>query len=107
MRMCTAGIPTSPAPTAPAPLTDAPVHPSHWSNTKSAWDKVGYCWMHGYKVKVGYTSTTCSLRRTGHQPSATWANIMGGSTHNVGYLPPRYTLHLTGCTRGFSFHHHY
>ncbi len=84
-QMCTAGIPTSPAPTAPAPLTDARVHPSHWNNTKPAWDKVGYCRMHGYKVKVGHTSATCTLRKTSHQPGATRANIMGGSTHNVGY----------------------
>ncbi len=84
-RMCMAGIPTSPTPTAPAPLTEARVCLSHWSNTKPSWDKVGYCWMHGYKVKVGHTSNTCSLCRTGHQPSTTRANIMGGSTHNVGY----------------------
>jgi hypothetical protein len=45
-RMITTGIPTSPAPTAPAPLTEACVHPSHWNNTKPAWDKVSYCWMH-------------------------------------------------------------
>jgi hypothetical protein len=87
-KMCTAGISTFPALTAPAPLTEACVRPSHWSNTKPAWDKVGYCWMHGYKVKVGHTSNTCSLRRTGHQPGTTRANIMGGSTHNVGYPIP-------------------
>ncbi len=86
--MCTAGIPTSPAPTAPIPLTDARVRPSHWNNTKPAWDKVGYCWTHGYKVKVGHTSNTSSSRRTGHQPSTTQANIMGGSTHNMEYPIP-------------------
>ncbi len=87
-QMCAASIPTSPAPTAPAPLTDAHVRPSHWSNTKPAWDKVGYCWMHGYKVKISHTSTICSLRRTGHQPGATRLNMMGGSTHNVRYPTP-------------------
>jgi hypothetical protein len=40
-QLCPAGFPTSPAPTAPAPLIEAHVHPSHWSNTKPAWDKVG------------------------------------------------------------------
>jgi hypothetical protein len=84
-QMCTASVPTSPAPIALAPLIEARVRPSHWSNTKPTWDKVGYCWTHGYKVKVGHTSNTCSLRRTGHQPGATRVNIMGGSTHNVGY----------------------
>jgi hypothetical protein len=87
-QMCAAGIPTSPAPTAPILLMKAHVCPSHWSNTKPAWDKVGYCWMHGYKVKVGHSSTTCSSCRTGHQPGATRANIMGGSTHNIGYPTP-------------------
>jgi hypothetical protein len=87
-QMCTAGIPTSPAPTAPTPLTEACVCPSHYSNIKPAWDKVGYCWTYGYKVKVGHTSNTCSLHRTGHQPSTTRANIMGGSIHNVGYPAP-------------------
>jgi hypothetical protein len=58
-RMCAAGIPTSPAPMAPTPMTEACVCPSYWSNTKLAWDKVGYCWMHGYKVKVSHTSATC------------------------------------------------
>jgi hypothetical protein len=42
-RMCVASVPASPALTAPAPLTDTHVRPSHWSNTKSAWDKVRYC----------------------------------------------------------------
>ncbi len=79
-RMCAAGVPTSPALTAPAPLTEAHVCPSHWSNTKPAWDKVGYCWTHEYKVKVGRTSATCTLRRTGHQPSTTRANIIGYPT---------------------------
>ncbi len=87
-QMCAAGVPTSSALTAPAPLTDAPVHPSHWSNTKTAWDKVRYCWMHDYKVKVGDISTTCTLHRTSHQPGATRANIMGCSTHNVRYPTP-------------------
>ncbi len=83
--MCTAGVPTSPAPMAPTPMTEARVRPSHWSNTKPAWDKLGYCWTQGYKVKVGHTSATCTLRKTGHQPGATRAYIMGGNTNNAGY----------------------
>jgi hypothetical protein len=84
-QMCTPNVPTSPAPMAPAPLTETCVRPSHWSNTKTAWDKVGYCWMHGYKVKVSHTSTTCLPRKTGHQLGATRANIMGGNINNTGY----------------------
>ena len=87
-QMCASGIPTSPTPMAPAPMMKACVCPSHWSNTKPAWDKVGYCWMHGYKVKVGHISTTYTSHRTSHQPGATQANIMGGSTHNVVYPTP-------------------
>jgi hypothetical protein len=48
----------------------------------------GYCWSHGYNVKVGHNSSTCSSHRTGHQPSATQANIMGGSTYHAGYPTP-------------------
>jgi hypothetical protein len=87
-RMCTTCGPTSPAPTAPALSTEARVRPSHWSNTKPAWDKVGYCWTHGYKVKVDHSSTTCSTCRTGHQPVTTRANIMDGSMHNIGFPTP-------------------
>jgi hypothetical protein len=38
-QMCVARVPTYPAPIAPAPLAEASVRPSHWSNTKPAWDK--------------------------------------------------------------------
>jgi hypothetical protein len=65
-RMCATGVPTSPAVMAPAPLMEARVCPSHWSNTKPEWDKVRYCCMHRYKVKVGHTSATCTLRKTSH-----------------------------------------
>jgi hypothetical protein len=84
-QMCATGIPISPALTAPVPLTNARFRLSYWSNTKPAWNKFGYCWMCGYKVNIGHTSATCTLRKTSHQPGATRANMMGGSTHNVGY----------------------
>jgi hypothetical protein len=84
-QMCTAGIPTSPASTAPALMTEARVRPSHWSNTKPAWDKVGYCWTHRYKVKVGHNSFICLSHKASHQPSATRMNIMAGNTNNAGY----------------------
>jgi hypothetical protein len=67
-------------------------HPSHWGIVKLNWDKVGYCWMHGFRVKVRHNNTTCLSRCTGHQPGATWANIMGGSWYNEGYLGPQCTL---------------
>jgi hypothetical protein len=78
-QICAALVLTSPAPTAPAPLAEARVCPYHWSNTKPAWDKVGYCWTHGYKVKIGQNSSTCLSCKAGHQP------IMEGNTYNAGY----------------------
>ena len=45
-------------------------------------DPNGYCWTHGYRVKVGHNSTTCSNKAEGHQNVATRANTMGGSTNN-------------------------
>jgi hypothetical protein len=84
-RMCTPGVPTSLPPAAPAPMMEAHVCPSHWSDKKPAWDKVGYCWTYRYKVKVGHNSSTCSSHKAGHQPGVTRANIMGGNTQNAGY----------------------
>ena len=79
--------PTS-APPAPTPTGTSVPRPTHWGPTKPDWDKVGYCWTHGYKVKVGHTSATCQSRRHGHQPGATRAYCMGGSRINEGYPGP-------------------
>jgi len=46
-------------------------------------DPNGYCWTHGYRVKMGHTSATCTGKRAGHQDAATRANPMGGSTYNM------------------------
>jgi hypothetical protein len=61
-------------PKAAVPPAASPAHhrqsgprSSHWGSVKSTWDKQGYCWSHGHKVKVGHTSTTCSSRHAGHQ----------------------------------------
>jgi hypothetical protein len=62
--------------------------PSHWNNIKLTWDKVDYCWSCSHKVKVGHNSSTCTLRRAGHQAGATDNNTMGGSTFNAGYPKP-------------------
>jgi hypothetical protein len=83
---------TSP-PTAgtPAPTTTPEskcTRPAHWSPIKPAWDKEGYCWSHGFKVKVGHNSLTCTSRKAGHQAGATRTNTLGGSTFNTGYLHP-------------------
>jgi hypothetical protein len=49
----------TPVPPAPAPVGTPVPRPAHWGPTKLDWDKCGYCWTHGYKVKVGHTSATC------------------------------------------------
>ncbi len=84
-------LPTMAPPAAPGPhqanaLTQRPFH---WGAIKPNWDKVGYCWTHGFRVKVGHNSTTCLSCRTGHQPGVTRANIMGGSWYNEGYPGPQ------------------
>jgi hypothetical protein len=53
--------------------------PLHWRSTKPAWDPTWYCWMHGFWVKVGHSSTTCSFPREGHCKDAIHANMKGGS----------------------------
>ena len=51
-------------------------------------DPVGYCWSHGYKVKLGHSSATCTRKKPGHQDTATRADIMGGSTTNKNWVHP-------------------
>jgi hypothetical protein len=87
-----AAAPPAASPALP-PGTMGP-RPTHWGSVKPAWDKQGYCWSHGRKVKVRHTSATCSFRHMGHQTEATQANRMGGGIYNAGYpfcylaLPP-------------------
>jgi hypothetical protein len=54
------------------------VNPPHWRSTKPVWDPTGYCWMLGFWVKVGHSSTICSFPREGHCRDATCANTKGG-----------------------------
>ena len=30
------------------------------------WDPVGYCWSHGFKIKMGHSSATCENKREGY-----------------------------------------
>jgi hypothetical protein len=39
-----------------------------------------YCWTHGLGRNRAHTSPTCKNKATGHQDTATAANLMGGST---------------------------
>jgi len=85
--MMTTRPPATPA-LAPSgqPTGDTPPgRPSHWAAEKPAWDRTGYCWSHGFKVKIGHNSCTCTSRKAGHQPGATRANTMGGRKLNEGW----------------------
>jgi hypothetical protein len=85
--MMTTRPPATPA-LAPSgqPTGDTPPgRPSHWAAEKPAWDRTGYCWSHGFKVKIGHNSCTCTSRKAGHQPGATRANTMGGRKINEGW----------------------
>jgi hypothetical protein len=62
-----------------------PARPPHWAPVKPAWDRTGYCWSHGFKVKMGHNSCTCTSCKTGHQAGATRTNTMGGSTFNASW----------------------
>ncbi len=44
--------------------------PSHWSAVKPDWDPTGYCSTHGFKVKRGHTSTTCTHQQDRHNIAA-------------------------------------
>lgn len=51
------------------------------------WDPLGYCWTHGYKVRLGHNSYGCKTKALGHKDEATRGNTMGGSDHNKGWHP--------------------
>jgi hypothetical protein len=88
--MMTNQTPTPGMPTLPGQPTRERARPTHWTTVKPPWDRTGYCWSHGFKVKAGHTSSTCTSRKSGHQPGATQTNKMGGSILNAGWpaTPP-------------------
>ena len=86
--MMTNQTPTPGAPAPPSQPTGDHTRPPHWATIKPPWDRTGYCWSHGFKVKVGHTSCTCTSRKTGHQPGATRTNTMVGLPRAFLPLPP-------------------
>lgn len=56
-------------------------------NTQVALDPVGYCWSHGYKVKLGHNSQTCTTKKNGHKEGATRADTMGGREWHKDWTP--------------------
>jgi hypothetical protein len=56
--------------------------PSHWSAVKPDWDPTGYCLTHGFKVKCGHTSATCTHQQDKHNTASTQSDPKGGSKAN-------------------------
>ena len=88
--MMTNQTPTPGTPAPPGQPTGERTRPPDWATVKPPWDKTGYCWCHGFKVKLGHTSSTCTSCKASHQPGATRTNTMGGSIINAGWpaAPP-------------------
>ncbi len=63
-------------------------NPSHWRSTKPKWDPTRYCWTHGFWVKVGHSSATCSFPREEQCKDATHPNMKGGSNLRQGGPKP-------------------
>jgi hypothetical protein len=88
IRVCFLTAPAAPAtPAAPAGTNNRP-RPAHWKRIKPKWDCTGYFWTHGYKVKVGRSSTSCTHQRHGHNTTTTCTDTKGGSTDNQGWPTP-------------------
>ncbi len=52
--------------------------PSQWSAIKPDWDPTGYYCIHGFKVKMGHISATCSHQKESHN-NTTRSNTKGGA----------------------------
>ena len=65
-----------------SPTSPPPAAGTSATRPKIGLDPTGYCWTHGYRVKLGHSSATCTNKAEGHHISATRANTMGGSTKN-------------------------
>ena len=75
---------------------------------KQDWtmDPKGYCWTHGYRVKVGHNSYTCSNKKEGHKDEATRANILGGSTQNKNWVHPGLEVNNSGNNSNTGLQHY-
>ena len=76
-----------PGATAPTPGTATPACAA--SSTPPAWDPHGYCWTHGWKVKLGHSSTTCTHCKEGHDATATHTHTNNGSGLNKAWTGPK------------------
>ena len=51
-------------------------------------DPMGYCWTHGYKVRYGHNSTTCTNKRKGHKMKQTEKMSWEAARKtNIGIIP--------------------
>ena len=57
--------------------------PYRQPNPVKRWKNWNYCWTHGYDVKDGHTSQTCTNPKIGHIFQATRQNPMGGSKKGI------------------------
>ena len=48
-------------------------------------EKDGYCWIHGYKITKGHSSSNCENKKSGHMTAATGSNTMGVKIYNKGW----------------------
>jgi hypothetical protein len=79
-------LPHLPAPPATATTTNTNrLRPTYWKTLKPDWDPNGYCWTHGFKVKCGHSSASCTHRKDGHDATATRADTKNGSNWNKGW----------------------
>ena len=53
------------------------------------WYPTGYCWTHGYNIRVGNSSATCTKRKDGHDAhlTAKRGDIQGGCKWNRTWKP--------------------
>ena len=73
-----------------AATTPGSVPPARPANaTIPAWDPQGYCWSHGWKVKLGHSSATCTHRKEGHDATATRTSTKDGSGLNKAWTGPK------------------
>ena len=52
------------------------------TSVPAAFYPSGYCWSHGYKVCVGYNSSTCMTKNEGHKGDATQVDVKGPNEYN-------------------------
>ena len=48
-------------------------------------EKDGYCLRHGFKMKKGHNSSTCTFQKQGHMTEATISNTTGGNMWRKGW----------------------